>query len=605
MQNITISVEKLQQILLLIEEIKAGHAPNLQPQADILLAAVDSLLTLYGLLQGRTTLGEVRKLFGIKTSRPQGGEQESKNADQDVCLQGRDEQPNPASDHQTSAPSLDEQASPSDLAAESNTSQDSKVDPPKREKKPPNQEHPGKSSVDDYAQARKCHHYHPELKPGDPCPSCLKGRLYEERPRRQLLFEGGPPISPVAHISHDLRCNFCKEIFPAQPSDEAKVDGLGCEDRFGYSAIAMIVVLRYFSQLPWYRNCRVHDMVGINLAPSSQYDQCEKLANALQPLDKLSQLLASQASLFMVDDTSGKILSKRQAVVAKRATGELALRDGCHSSVAIAFLEEGTPLIRIKTDIIHAGEWMDELLKDRPRGLAPPKVMWDRLSSNTVGVIPIIDVACNQHARQNFKECCLDAPKLIMPILALFKEMFRQDSLTGAMDPQTRLAHHQEFSQPIFTEIVTRCQSMLDEKKVLPNSNIGRACNYMINHKEALSGFLRYEGAPISNNLVERTILYLVILRKNVHFYKTLLGARVADIILSTGLSAFYLGINVFHYFRLILAHQDEVAANPADWLPWRFRERYPEHTSEYPKRSHRSWKPDSDVPYVRRRIPA
>jgi len=41
-----------------------------------------------------------------------------------------------------------------------------------------------------------------------------------------------------------------------------------------------------------------------------------------------------------------------------------------------------------------------------------------------------------------------------------------------------------------------------DEKRVEPNSGLGKAFSYMLNHWEPLTLFLRVPGAPIDNNAV-------------------------------------------------------------------------------------------------------
>ena len=46
--------------------------------------------------------------------------------------------------------------------------------------------------------------------------------------------------------------------------------------------------------------------------------------------------------------------------------------------------------------------------------------------------------------------------------------------------------------------------AQLKEKKVEPNSGLGKAIGYMLRHWQALTLFLREPGAPLDNNLVER-----------------------------------------------------------------------------------------------------
>lgn len=585
MHTVTISAEKLQQILQGLKDAKADGNVDLSEHLSFLIAIVESVSTLFTALAGGCGICDIRKLFGIKLSKerdpshdgkghaPKDGEH-TKPADQNSCDQNQQNIPE------------SEQAAPTSAADAAKPT------------RAYNANHPGKAGVDDYPDAKTCQHYHEYLKPGDVCPDCGKGKLYQDRPRMQILFTGSPCISPVKHILNDLRCGLCKAIFPAKASEDAATDGLGKEDRYGYSAIAMIAIMKYFSDLPLHRNQRLHGLHAINLPATSQFDQIEKLANALQPIDKTSAQRAAYAQLYMADDASGRILSKSGEFKTDRTSGKQVYRDGCHSSVVIAFDGQGRPLVRIRTDIIHAGEWLDEILKARPAELQSPMIMWDRSSANSVTVCEYIDLGCNQHARQNFKEQEQNHPKLIRPILDQYQNIFRNDALTIDMSPSERLEYHKQYSQPLFDSIINTCHQVLQERLLLPNSDLAQPFQYMVKHEKALRGFLEYESAPVSNNLTERTIIYLVLLRKNVHFFKTVAGARVADVILSVGLSAFYLGVNLFHYFRLVLAHQEDVRKNPENWLPWTFLERYPEYEIQYKSRR-RSWPPDSRAPAI------
>jgi hypothetical protein len=45
-----------------------------------------------------------------------------------------------------------------------------------------------------------------------------------------------------------------------------------------------------------------------------------------------------------------------------------------------------------------------------------------------------------------------------------------------------------------------------EEKLVEPNSALGGAIRYMLNHWEKLTLFLREPGAPLDNNLCERAL---------------------------------------------------------------------------------------------------
>ncbi len=138
-----------------------------------------------------------------------------------------------------------------------------------------NKNHKGRQDANDFPNAPKVNHVIPGVIPGCTClnPDC-KGKLYPHKRLGEhsirVWFSGQPPVSPTLHVFEDYRCNLCKDVFYAQPTKELVEDGLGKEDRFGYSAIAMISILKYFEAFPWYRNADLHSYFEVHLPESTQ-----------------------------------------------------------------------------------------------------------------------------------------------------------------------------------------------------------------------------------------------------------------------------------------------------------------------------------------------
>ncbi len=64
------------------------------------------------------------------------------------------------------------------------------------------------------------------------------------------------------------------------------------------------------------------------------------------------------------------------------------------------------------------------------------------------------------------------------------------------MSPQERLAFHQAESKPLMDDLYAWFKQQLDEKKVEPNSGLGKAIAYMMKHWAPLTRFLEIPGAP-------------------------------------------------------------------------------------------------------------
>ena len=87
-----------------------------------------------------------------------------------------------------------------------------------------------------------------------------------------------------------------------------------------------------------------------------------------------------------------------------------------------------------------------------------------------------------------------------------------------------------------------------------------------------LTLFLRQAGAPLDNNIAERTLKKAILHRKNALFYKTMNGARVGDLFMSLIHSCELNKVNPFDYLTELLRHPAEASVHPAEWMPWSYR---------------------------------
>jgi transposase len=81
------------------------------------------------------------------------------------------------------------------------------------------------------------------------------------------------------------------------------------------------------------------------------------------------------------------------------------------------------------------------------------------------------------------------------------------------MSPEQRLRFHQEHSEPLMKGLHEWMKAQLAEHKTEPNSGLGKAISYLLNHWLKLTLFLRQAGAPIDNNIVERALKKVILNR--------------------------------------------------------------------------------------------
>jgi transposase len=443
--------------------------------------------------------------------------------------------------------------------------------PPKAKPKPGH----GRNGAAAYGGARRIKIAHASLKPGDRCPECLKGKVYEQKePALRIRVVGQAPIAATVYELERLRCNLCGEIFEA-----AAPEGVG-EEKYEASAAAMIGLLRYGSGVPWYRLQKLEGSLGIPLPASTQWEIVEEVAKVIRPaFDELIRQ-AAQGEVVSNDDTSIKILALARASpprVEGEKTSSSKERTGLFTS-GIVSTRKGQRIALFFTGPRHAGENLAQVLAQRAAELPPPIQVCDALSRNVPKLpekLQTILGNCNAHARRRFVEVTVNFPEECRYVLESFAEVYGYDAQAAELrlSPEERLRFHQEHSRPVMDKLHTWLRAQFDEKRVEPNSGLGEAISYCLRHWHPLTLFLRQPGAPLDSNIVERALKKAILHRKNSLFYKTANGAEVGDLFMSLIHTCELNDANPFEYLIELQKHTSELAKNPAAWMPWNYRQ--------------------------------
>jgi transposase len=416
----------------------------------------------------------------------------------------------------------------------------------------------GRNGTAAYKAAEKITVPYTELKPGDNCPMCPKGKVYPWTSGTVVRFTGGAPLQAKVWELEKLRCNLCGEIFAAQLPEEAGTA------KYDETVGAMVALLRYGSGLPFNRLEQLQESMGSPLPASTQWDIAEKTADRIHPVHTELMRQAAHGDIIHNDDTTMKILE-----LLNKEEDE---RKGTFTT-GILSVVEGRKIVLFRTGRKHAGENMTDLLRLRDRGLGPPIQMCDALSRNTSTAFETVLGNCLTHARRNFVDVISSFPEECRYVIETLAAVYNNDETAKEenMKPHERLAYHQSQSGPLMTQLYGWMNDQMEDRKVEPNSGLGKAISYMIKHWEPLTLFLRVEKAPLDNNLCEQALKRAILHRKNSLFYKTLHGAHIGDIFMSLIHTCKLSGINPFDYLVALQKHSHEVFRNPPKWLPWNY----------------------------------
>ena len=152
-----------------------------------------------------------------------------------------------------------------------------------------------------------------------------------------------------------------------------------------------------------------------------------------------------------------------------------------------------------ETNVGHAGEFIQEALNNRDTTRAPPILMSDALSANQVIGHEFEKCLCNAHGRRGLVELIEQYPDDIIDALELYQHAWVNESHCdeNALSVEQRCAYHKEHSLPYMQKIHSWCREKLDSNDVEPNSNLGKAMQYIIRHFDGLTAFCRIPGAPV------------------------------------------------------------------------------------------------------------
>jgi len=454
-----------------------------------------------------------------------------------------------------------------------NASQDgsSAVASPTPEKKalPPGH---GRHGADVYRAVQVVECRPEDLAVGERCPACGRGRLYRVLPGVEMRLDGNALLSAVRYELEKLRCSACGQLFTAS------VPAAAGTEKYTTRARAVLALARYYLGLPWYRLEGFQALVGVPVADATQWDQTEIVGDCSYPIFKWLEQEAAQGEVIFQDDTPQRVLAliaeNQQAAARAHAQGRAKTDERTSLQTTALIVQVGERRVCLYyTGRRHAGENLDALLTKRAPGRSNPLVMSDALPSNNAEEDALIRCHCLAHGRRKFSELDEAFPAESAVVVNALKDVFDHEAYTRAeqLTAQERLAYHQRQSGPIMKRLKRWLEAQTAQRLVEPNSSLGKAISYMVEHWDTLPRFLTEPGAPLENNLAERALKLAIRQRKNSLFYATEHSAYSASILTSVIATCVQAGVNALEYLVAIQDHRQEVFAHPSAWLPWNY----------------------------------
>lgn len=334
------------------------------------------------------------------------------------------------------------------------------------EKSDKNQEPPkpghGRNGQSEYTGAERILCTHPNLKAGDICPDCGKGKLHDSIPPGTFVrFVGHSPLSATVYETEKLRCALCGKIFEAPLPFGVKAE------KWDETAKTTAALTRYGYGFPHTRLEKYQTNIGVPVSNSVLFELSQDVADCGRRVYRVLVDRGAQGSLVHYDDMDIKILELMKENKLRDPDKE---RVGMFTTAMISRVEE-REIALFFTGRNHAGENIVALLKKRTPGADPPMLMCDGSSRNPPDDFKVILANCLTHGRRNFVDLKEAFPDEIKYVINVFAEIYRNDAIAKemAMNEEERLRFHQEKSGPFIEELKKWCHDQLEQKKVEPN----------------------------------------------------------------------------------------------------------------------------------------
>ena len=438
-------------------------------------------------------------------------------------------------------------------------------------KKPNRVNWQGRNSFDDYPGAPTYLLKVKGVNPGDICPECNKGKLYNSEERKLLQFTGNMPVSVTRYKKQVLRCNACSNMV-MNNQDIRKWDN---------SARSAIILQKMYG-MPFYRLSRLQSLTGIPLAASTAWKQClDTWQEVGRHIYKELLSLASQGTTFHVDDTGAKILE----VIAANKGLPLKDRRACNTTTICTKTKSGQVIILYITANKHAGENFAHLLanriidKDYQGRDHYLKLITDASNRNKPVLTDedkwlltkIINANCLAHGQRKYSEIEAYYPEECKYFLTQTRAIYHNEHKCKGYNDRQRLKYHKKYSSPYIKNIYNKIEELFRKKQVEPNSSLGKAMRYWLNNKDGLTKFLKVKGISLDNNWAERMLRGIIMQRKNSLFFKTKDSAAVLSGLHSIVRTCQENGINSFSYLNWLQDNWLKVENNPKDYLPFSY----------------------------------
>ena len=336
--------------------------------------------------------------------------------------------------------------------------------------------------------------------------------------------------------------------------------------------------------------CRLLQYVAVNLLPIYFY-LIESLADA--------QIISG-------DDTKTKVLELDEPVdesLAKQIDDMLGFtqakkngdgnKKGLNVSLLVGRTDQKDPRSAIRffrTHLGSVGDLLTQALELRSPKLKSLIFQGDLSTSNLpsrelMKRFDLTIAGCGAHARRPFWRYREDDGALCYYMLRGFCMLSQIETMIDQQgrSRETILKMRSRYAKWVWTAIYNRCFAAVTGEILgratyrltntpdiwPPNTELNKACNYVIKHFEELTEYLENPHLHYTNNVIERALRIEKCMLSGSKFRKTRNGRAVLDILRTINATCTAANIDLTDYIRYVFKHLLDLRENPKNYTPY------------------------------------
>ncbi|MFZ5364992.1 MAG: IS66 family transposase [Patescibacteria group bacterium] len=315
-------------------------------------------------------------------------------------------------------------------------------------------------------------------------------------------------IRVIRHIRPKYACKSCEGVETEGPTVKIAPPPVQLIPKSNATPglLAHIMISKFEDALPFYRQEKIFDRLGIDLNRATMSNWAIKISECVQPLLPFLENLLRSGPSIGIDETTVQVMKEP----GRSNTGKSYIwvyRGGAPDKPVVLYQYHPTRRGQVPLDFLKG--YHGYVQTDGYAG-------YDELGRQK----GITLVGCMAHARRKFHKVikAKSNPKkkgLADEAVGYIKQLYRieKHATENGFTSEQRYEYRQQLAKPVLAEFKT----WLDKKSEItpPKGLLGTAINYALNNWDRLERYIDHGDLRPDNNLVENAIRPFTVGRKN------------------------------------------------------------------------------------------